>query len=116
MVAQVVGQLLACGIRRAGCATRGPGSPCWRVGSRRSASTWRGCMPPAWLLALSPVGLGKSGGPLVTVGQLRAPCAAVWLLLLGAGLHDMRGPAPAPQGRALERVGEDSARDGWGRT
>jgi hypothetical protein len=45
---------------------------------------------------------------------LRAPRVAVWLLLLGAGLHDMRDPAPAPQGRALERVGEDSARDGWG--
>jgi hypothetical protein len=28
----------------------------------------------------------------------------------------MRDPAPAPQGRALERVGEDSARDVWGRT
>jgi hypothetical protein len=51
MVAQVVGQLLACSIRHAGCATRGPGPPCWRVGSRRSVSTWRGCMPPAWLLA-----------------------------------------------------------------
>jgi hypothetical protein len=67
-----------------------------------------GCPP------LSPVGLGKSGGSLVTAGRLRAPRAAVWLLLLGAGLHDMRDPAPAPQGRALERVGEDSARDGWG--
>jgi hypothetical protein len=52
----------------------------------------------------------------VTAGRLRAPRAAVWLLLLGAGLHDMRDPAPAPQGWALERVGEDSARDGWGRT
>jgi hypothetical protein len=31
-------------------------------------------------------------------------------------LHDMRDPAPAPQGRALERVGEDSARGVWGRT
>jgi hypothetical protein len=67
-----------------------------------------GCPP------LSPVGLGKSGGSLVTAGRLRAPRAAVWLLLLGAGLHDMRDPAPAPQGRALERVGEGSARDGWG--
>jgi hypothetical protein len=67
-----------------------------------------GCSP------LSPVGLGKSGGSLVTAGRLRAPRAAVWLLLLGAGLHDMRDPAPAPQGRALERVGEDSARDSWG--
>jgi hypothetical protein len=51
VVAQVVGQLLTCGIRRAGCATRGPGPSCWRVGSRRSASTWRGRMPPAWPLA-----------------------------------------------------------------
>jgi hypothetical protein len=68
-----------------------------------------GCPP------FSPVGLGKSGGSLVTAGRLRAPRVAVWLLLLGAGLHDMRGPAPVPQGRALEHVGEDSARDGWGR-
>jgi hypothetical protein len=75
-----------------------------------AACRLHGCSP------LSPVGLGKSGGLLVTAGRLRAPCAAVWLLLLGAGLHDMRDPAPAPQGRALERVGEDSAHDGWGRT
>jgi hypothetical protein len=67
-----------------------------------------GCPP------LSPVGPGKSGGSLVTAGRLRAPCTAVWLLLLGASLHDMRDLAPAPQGRALERVGEDSACDGWG--
>jgi hypothetical protein len=30
-------------------------------------------------------------------------------------LHDMQDPAPAPQGRALEHVGEDSDHDGWGR-
>jgi hypothetical protein len=51
VVAQVAVQLLACSIRRAGCVTRGPGPPCWCVRSRRSASTWRGCMPPAWLPA-----------------------------------------------------------------
>ena len=68
-----------------------------------------GCPP------LSPVGLGKSGGSLVTAGQLCAPRAAVWLLLLRAGLHDMWDPALVPQGRTLERVGEDSARDGWRR-
>jgi hypothetical protein len=50
VVAQAM-QLLACSIWRAGCATRGPGPPCWRVRSRRIASTWRGCMPPAWLPA-----------------------------------------------------------------
>jgi hypothetical protein len=51
MVAQVAVQLLACSIRRAGCVTRGAGPPCWRVGGRRSVSTWRGRMPPAWLPA-----------------------------------------------------------------
>jgi hypothetical protein len=51
VVAQAAVQLLACSIRRVGCVTRGPRPPCWRVGSRRSASTWRGCMPPAWLPA-----------------------------------------------------------------
>jgi hypothetical protein len=35
-----------------------------------------GCPP------LSPVGLGKSGESLVTVGRLYAPRMAVWLLLL----------------------------------
>jgi hypothetical protein len=59
------------------------------------------CMPPAWLPALSPVGLGKSGGPLVTAGRLHAPRAAVWLLLLWASLHDVWDPAPAPQGEDL---------------
>ena len=82
MVAQVAVQLLACSTRRAGCMTRGPGPPRWRVGGRRSVSTWRGCMPPAWLPTLSPAGLGKSGGSLVTARRLYAPRAAVWLLLL----------------------------------
>jgi hypothetical protein len=53
-------------------------------------------MPPAWLPALSPAGLGKSGEPLVTAGRLHAPHAAVWLLLLWAGLHDVWDPASAP--------------------
>ena len=62
MVAQVAVQLLACSIRRAGCVTRGPGPPCWRVGRRRSASTWRGCMPPAWLPAPSARWSGQKWG------------------------------------------------------
>jgi hypothetical protein len=89
-VVRVAVQLLARSDRCAGCMTRG------RVGSRRSASTWRGCMPPAWLPALSPAGLGESGGTLVTAGRLHAPCAAVWLLLPWAILHDSWDPAPAP--------------------
>jgi hypothetical protein len=63
-----------------------------------------------------PLVWAKVGGSLVTAGRLCAPRAAVWLLLLRAGWRDMRDPAPAPQGRALDRVGEDSARDVWGRT
>jgi hypothetical protein len=59
------------------------------------------CMPPAWLPVLSPVGLGKSGGPLVTARRLHAPRAAVWLLLLWASLHDAWDLAPAPQGEDL---------------
>jgi hypothetical protein len=55
-----------------------------------------GCMPPAWLPALSPAGLGESGGMLVTAGQLHAPREAVWLLLLWSSLHDAWDPAPAP--------------------
>jgi hypothetical protein len=51
-------------------------------------------MPPAWRSALSPAGLGESGGMLVTAGQLRAPRAVVWLLLPWASLHDAWDPAP----------------------
>jgi hypothetical protein len=49
---------------------------------------------------------------LVTAGQLHALRAAVWLLLPWTSLHDAWGPAPVPWGRTLERVGEDSARNG----
>jgi hypothetical protein len=89
-VVRLAVQLLARSDRRAGCMTRG------RVGSRRGAPTWRGCMPPAWLPALSSAGLGESGGALVTAGRLHAPRAAVWLLLLWASLHDVWDPAPTP--------------------
>jgi hypothetical protein len=82
VVAQVAMQLLTRSNRRTGCMTRGPGLRAGRVGSRRSAPTWHGCMPPAWLPTLSPAGLGKSGGSLVTAGRLYAPRVAVWLLLL----------------------------------
>jgi hypothetical protein len=50
VVAQAA-QRLACNTRRASCATRGLGPPGWPVRSRRGASTWCGCMPPAWLPA-----------------------------------------------------------------
>jgi hypothetical protein len=79
----------------------GLGPHAGRVGSRRDAPTWRGCMPPAWLPALSPAGLGESGGMLVTAGQLHAPRAAAWLLLPRASLHDTWDPALAPWGEGL---------------
>jgi hypothetical protein len=68
-------QLLTRSNRRAGCMTRGPGPPCWARWSRRGAPTWHGCMPPAWLSAFSPAGLGESGGVLATAGWLHAPRA-----------------------------------------
>jgi hypothetical protein len=95
-VARVAVQLLARSNRCAGCMTCGPRPPCWARWSRRGASTWRGCMPPAWLFALSPAGLGESVGMLVTAGQLHAPRVAVWLLLPWASLHDAWDPAPVP--------------------
>jgi hypothetical protein len=49
-----------------------------RVEVEKGAPPWRGCMPPAWRSALSPAGLGESGGMLVTAGQLRAPRAVVF--------------------------------------
>jgi hypothetical protein len=91
---RVAVQFLARSKRRAGCMTCGPGPPCWLCWSRKGALTWCGCMPLAWRFALSPAGLGESGGMLVTAGQLRAPRAAVWLLLPWASLHDAWDPAP----------------------
>jgi hypothetical protein len=85
---RVAVQLFARSNWRAGCVTCGPGPPCWARWSRRGA--------PTWLSALSPTGLGESGGMLVTAGQLHAPRTAVWLLLLWASLHDAWDPAPAP--------------------
>jgi hypothetical protein len=95
-VARVAVQFLARSNRRADCMTCGPGPPCWACRSRKGAPPWCGCMPPAWRSALSPAGLGESGGMLVTAGQLRAPRAAVWLLLPWASLHDAWDPAPVP--------------------
>jgi hypothetical protein len=94
VVARVAVQFLARSNRRAGYMTCGPGPPCRTRRSRKGAPPWCGCMPPAWRSALSPVGLGESGGMLVTAGQLRAPRAAVWLLLPWASLHDTWDPAP----------------------
>jgi hypothetical protein len=61
-VAQVAVRLRACSNWRVGCLTRGPGLPSWRVRSRRSASTWRGRMPPAWLPAPSARWSGQKWG------------------------------------------------------
>jgi hypothetical protein len=93
-VARVVVQFFACSNRRAGYMTCGPGPPCWMRRSRKGAPPWCSCMQSAWRSALSPAGLGESGGMLVTAGQLRAPHAAVRLLLPWAGLHDAWDPAP----------------------
>jgi hypothetical protein len=70
-------QFLARSNRRAGYMTCGPRPPCWTRRSRKGVPPWCGCMPPAWRSVLSLVGLGESGGMLVTAGQLRAPRAAV---------------------------------------
>jgi hypothetical protein len=73
--------------------TCGPGPPCWTRRSRKGVPPWCSCMPPEWQSAFSPAGLGESGGVLVTARQLRAPRAALWLLLSWASLHDA-GPRP----------------------
>jgi hypothetical protein len=93
---RVAVQLLVRSDRRAGCMTRGRGPPRWARWKSEGRAHYRGCMPPAWLPALSPAGLGESGGMLVTAGRLHAPRAVVWLLLLWASLHDAWDPAPAP--------------------
>jgi hypothetical protein len=76
--------LLARSNRRAGCMTCGPGPPCWARWSQRGAPTWHGCMPPAWLSALSPAGLGESGGMLVTVGRFGSFCPGPACMTRGA--------------------------------
>jgi hypothetical protein len=91
---RVAVQLLAHSNRCAGYMTCGPGPPCWTRRSRKGAPPWCGCMLPAWRSALSPAGLGESGGVLVTAGQLCAPRVAVWLLLSRVSLHDVWDPAP----------------------
>ena len=112
MVARVAVQLLARSDRRAGCVTRG------RVGSRRSAPTWRGCMPPAWLPALSPAGLGESGGMLVTAGQLRASRAVVLAPSALGQLARCVGPSPRVVGggpwSVLEKTQPATAEDASG--
>jgi hypothetical protein len=74
---QVAVQFLARSNRRAGYMTCGRRPPCWTRRSRKGAPPWYGCMPLVWRFALSPAGLGESGGVLVTAGQLCAPRAAV---------------------------------------
>jgi hypothetical protein len=93
-VARVAVRFLARSNRRASYMTCGLGPPCWACWSRKGAPTWCGCMLPALRSALSSAGLGESGGMLVTAGHLRAPRAAVWLLLPWASLHDAWDPAP----------------------
>jgi hypothetical protein len=115
-VAQVAVQLLARSIRRAGCMTRGPGPPCW--------ACWKSekCAHLARLHAACRVArpFARWSGQ-----KWRAACDP-----LGGCTHRTRrfgffcsGPAcmtcgtqpPHRRGRTLERVGEDSAPDGWGR-
>jgi hypothetical protein len=93
-VARVAVQFHVRSNRRVGYMTCGPGPPCWMRRSRKDAPPWCGCMLPTWRPALSPAGLGESGGMLVTAGQLRAPRAAVCLILPLAGLHDAWDLAP----------------------
>jgi hypothetical protein len=94
VLAQLAVQFLARSNRRAGNITCGPRPPCWTRRIQKGASPWCSCMPPAWRSTLSPAGLGEDGGALVTAGQLRAPRAAVWLLLSWASSHDAWDPAP----------------------
>jgi hypothetical protein len=102
-VARVAVQFLARSNRRTGCMTCGPGPSCWTRRSRKGSPPWCDRMPTAWRSALSPAGLGESGGMLVTAGQLRAPRAAVWLLLPLASLHDRIFIILAGAGAGLSR-------------
>jgi hypothetical protein len=94
VLAQVAVQFSARSNRRAGYMMCGLRPPRWMRRSRKGAPPWYGCMLPAWRSALSPAGLGESGGVLVTAGQLCAPRTAIWLLLPWASLHDAWDPAP----------------------
>jgi hypothetical protein len=115
VVARVAVQLLARSNRHAGCMTCGPGPPCWVRWNRRGAPTWHGCMSTAWLSALSLAGLGESGGMLVTAGSCMHRAWRFGFFRPGPACMTRGTQPPCRRGRTLERVGEDSARDGWGR-
>jgi hypothetical protein len=91
---QVAVQFLARSNWRAGYMTCGPGPPCWTRRSRKGAPPWCGCMSPTWRFALSPAGLGESGGMLVTAGQLRAPRTAILAPSVPGQLAWCAGPSP----------------------
>jgi hypothetical protein len=63
---------------------------------------------------LSPAGLGKSGGVLVTAGRLHVPRARRFGFFSPGPACMTCGTQPPRRGGGgiLERVGEDSARDG----
>jgi hypothetical protein len=97
VVARVAVQLLARSDRRAGYMTRGRGLPCWaRWKSERCAH----------------------------LARLHAACMAARPFTHWSGRFGFFCPWPAcmtrgtrpprRRGRTLERVGEDSAHDGWG--
>jgi hypothetical protein len=69
-------------------------------------------MPPAWRSALSPAGLGESGGVLCNRWAVTRTVRGVLASSVLGSSHDAWDPAPVSQGGTLERVGEDSVRDG----
>jgi hypothetical protein len=115
-VAQVAVQLLARSIRRAGCMTRGPGPPCWACWksekcahlaqlhaactAARPFARWSG---QKWRAACSPL-----GGCTHRARRFGFFCSG--LACMTCGTQPLRR-----RGRTLERVGEDSAPDSWGR-
>jgi hypothetical protein len=100
-VAQVAVRLLARSNLRAGCVTRGPGPSSWRVRSRRGASTWRGCMPPAWLPAPSARWSGQKWG--VACNRWAVVCTTCGGLASSAlsRLARQAGPSPRAAGEGL---------------
>jgi hypothetical protein len=94
-------RLLARSNLRAGCVTRGPGPSSWRVRSRRGASTWRGCMPPAWLPAPSARWSGQKWG--VACNRWAVVCTTCGGLASSAlsRLARQAGPSPRAAGEGL---------------
>jgi hypothetical protein len=104
---RVAVRLLARSVRRAGCVTRGRGPPCWV----RWKSEGRAHL--AWLHAACTVARPFARWSRRKWRNARNRWASFFCS--GPACTTRGTQPPRRRGRTLERVGEDSAHDDWGR-